>query len=301
MWKKRLIQAFWILAGTGTVVLLVAAMQKKSVKACSDVQVEITGATEHVFVDEKDVLDILKSKGSFKGVATNAVKLREIEEALENDPWIQNAELFFDNNQLLQVRITEREPIARIFTVMGSSFYLDSSGMQLPLSEKLSARVPVFTSFPYGKKLSAPDSALLKDVIKLSSYILTDSFWNAQIAQIDISGNEFEMVPVIGNHIIQFGDVSDMEKKFKKLFAFYKNVSTRVGFDKYERINLVYDGQIVATRRGAIVPVADSARAMQQFQHSLETMATIKDTVLPKGVVTNNHVQQPKAVMKRSR
>lgn len=308
MWKQRIIQALWILVATGTLVLLVAAMQKKSDKFCSDVQIEITGATEHVFVDEKDIKEILKGKGSFTGVSMTRVDLRNIEEELEKDPWIKNAELFFDNKQVLQVRITEREPVARIFTVMGNSFYLDSSGKVLPLSEKLSARVPVFTNFPFGKKLSAPDSALLKDVISLSNYIYTDSFWNAQIAQIDIvNGNEFEMIPVIGNHVIRFGDAGDVEKKFKKLFSFYKNVSTRVGFDKYETINLKYDGQIVATKRGAAIPVSDSASAMQQLQNSLETMqAVMKDSVQAKPVAaTNNNnkplpqQRQPKAVMRR--
>jgi cell division protein FtsQ len=306
MWKQRIIQAIWILVGTGTLVLLVAAMQKKSEKFCSDVQIEIAGATEHVFVDEKDIKDILKGKGSFTGVSMMRVDLRNIEEELEKDPWIKNAELFFDNKQVLQVRITEREPVARIFTVMGNSFYLDSSGKVLPLSEKLSARVPVFTGFPFGKKLSGPDSALLKDVIKLSNYIYADSFWNAQIAQVEINANEFDMVPVIGNHVIKFGDVTDMDKKFKKLFSFYKNVSTRVGFDKYETINLMYDGQIVATRRGAFVPASDSATAIQQLQKSLDKMqAVIKDTVQVKQVeATNNNKplqqpKQPKAVMRR--
>ena len=273
MWKKRIIQAVWILAGAGTIVLLVSAMQKKSNKRCSSVEIEINSVTEHVFVDKQSIIELLKAKGSYTGTSIAKVNLRSIEEALEKDPWVKNAELFFDNKQVLQVSINEREPVARIFTVMGNSFYLDSSGMILPLSEKLTARVPVFTGFPFGKKLSAPDSLLLRDVIKLSNYIYTDSFWNAQVAQVDITGNEFEMVPVIGNHIIKFGDVSNMEKKFKKLFSFYKNVSAKVGFDKYETIDLQYDGQIVGTRRGEKIPVADSAAATLQLQDALQATA----------------------------
>lgn len=308
MWKQRIIQALWILAGTGTLVLLVAAMQKKSAKIFKDIQIEVVGATEHVFVDEKDIKEILKQKGNLAGVSMNQVDLRNIEEALEKDPWIKNAELFFDNKQVLQVSITEREPIARIFTVTGNSFYLDSSGKVLPLSDKLSARVPVFTGFPFGKKLSKPDSVLLKDVIRLSNYIYADSFWYAQIAQVDITGNEFDMVPVIGNHIIKFGEAKDLDKKFKKLFSFYKNVSTRVGFDKYETINLMYDGQVVATKRGGVVPMVDSVSAMQQIQNSLETSQTaMKDTVQVKPIAekvsTSKPGQQkkPKAVLKRGR
>jgi len=287
MWKKRIIQGLWITAGIGTVVLLVAAMQKKSDKFCNDVQIEISGATAHVFVDEKEIKEILQKKGSMPGVSMAKVNLRSIEEALEKDPWIRNAELFFDNNQVLQVRITEREPVARVFTVMGNSFYLDSSGNILPLSEKLSARVPAFTGFPFGKKLSQPDSVLMKDVITLSNYIYADSFWNAQIAQVNIMANEFELIPVVGNHTILFGDVSEVDKKFKKLFSFYKNVSAKVGFDKYETISLKYNGQIVAVRRGAVIPVSDTTSAVQQIQQSLQAVdAMARDTVRAATAVT---------------
>ena len=307
MWKQRIIQAIWILAGAGTVALLVAAMDKQSGKSCTGLNIDISGAAENVFIDHRDVEDILKRKGSFTGIAAGLIDLRNIEEDLEKDPWIKNAELFFDNKQVLQVQITERQPVARVFTVMGNSFYLDGSGKVLPLSDKLSARVPVFTGFPFGKKLSKPDSALLKDVLSLSNYIVADSFWNAQIAQIDIVGNEFEMVPVIGDHIIRFGDVTDKEKKFQKLFSFYKNVSTKVGFDRYETISLKYEGQVVATRRGAVVPLTDSVGAMQQLQHSLETMqAMTRDTVRAGSNLTeeNNNrgmqqQRQPRAVMRR--
>lgn len=297
MWKKRIIQAVWILAGAGTIVLLVSAMQKKSNRQCSAVEIDINSVTEHVFVDKQSIIDLLKTKGSYTGTSIAKIDLRNIEEALEKDPWVRNAELFFDNKQVLQVSIDEREPVARIFTVMGNSFYLDSSGMVLPLSEKLSARVPVFTGFPFGKKLSRPDSLLLRDVITLSNYIYADSFWNAQIAQVDITGNEFDMVPVIGNHIIKFGDVSNMEKKFRKLFSFYKNVSTKVGFDKYETIDLKYDGQIVATRRGEKMPVADSAAANMQLQNALQTTAQVMSGDTSH---TMPAAMQPRAVMRNT-
>ena len=84
--------------------------------------------------------------------------------------------------------IEEREPIARVFTLQGSSFYIDSSCMRLPLSDKLSARVPMFTSFPSDKKiLSRPDSLVLNDVKQIAQYIQQDSFLMAQVAQIDIT------------------------------------------------------------------------------------------------------------------
>ena len=45
--------------------------------------------------------------------------LRKAEEQLKNNAWIKDAELFFDNHQILHVNISEREPVARVFTISG--------------------------------------------------------------------------------------------------------------------------------------------------------------------------------------
>ena len=129
----------WLLLGVGTIVLLGAAMTKKNNKACADIKVEITGAEEHLFIDEKDVKDLINEHSNLENKKMSEVDLKAIETELEKTPWVKNAELFFDNNQILQVRVEERQPVGRVFTAEGSSFYIDSGGIRLPLSEKLSA------------------------------------------------------------------------------------------------------------------------------------------------------------------
>jgi len=260
-WKKRIIQGFWILAAAGTVVLLAAAMQQKAFQSCEGVAVEISGASEQVFMDESDIMDMIRLRSDLRGTPVTRINLRDMEESLEKDPWIKNAELFFDNRYVLQVQITEREPVARIFTNSGYCFYVDSTGKQLPLSEKVSARVPVFTGFPTAKLRTGADSALLMDVIRMGTYIGADSFWNAQVGQVNITGDAFELVPVIGDHLVYLGEAEDMENKFRKLFGFYKNVSSKVGFNKYELINLAYDGQVVARKRSMVQNVSDTTTA----------------------------------------
>jgi cell division septal protein FtsQ len=36
-----------------------------------------------------------------------------MEGVVEKNPWVKNAEMFLDNNQVLQVMIEERQPVAR--------------------------------------------------------------------------------------------------------------------------------------------------------------------------------------------
>lgn len=267
-WKKILIGSLWILAGIGTIVLLGAAMQQKQQKHCAAIRIEISGAEQHMFIDEKDVMAMLAGNGHTAGKPIGGMNLRQMESLLEKNSWVKNAEMFLDNNQVLQVRIEERQPVARVFALNGSSFYVDGSALRLPLSEKLSAKVPVFTGFPSDRRLLAhPDSLLLGDIVKLGTYILADSFWMSQVAQVDITPqSHFCLVPVVGDHTIVFGNAEEIEKKFTKLYTFYKKAWLQNGINTYEKLDVQYDNQVVAIRKGIAKVWADSARAHQLMQ-----------------------------------
>ncbi|MBY0480179.1 MAG: hypothetical protein K2Q21_02390 [Chitinophagaceae bacterium] len=266
-WKKRLSQTVWLLLGMGAMVLFGAAMIKKNQKKCTGIQIEIAGATQHMFLDEKDILELLNLSGKMEGNAIGKINLRILEQQLEMNSWIKNAEMYFDNQQVLQVKILERQPIARVFVNGGGSFYLDTAGLRLPLSEKLSARVPVFTNFPSNRTvLAKPDSNLLGSIVKLASFIQTDSFWMAQIAQINInSQSNFELIPLVGDQLILLGDTTSLEKKFGHLSAFYQQAFLQKGINTYEKLDLRYDNQVVAIRRGTEKAVIDSAEAKKRI------------------------------------
>jgi cell division protein FtsQ len=281
-WKKRLIQAVWILAGIGTIVLMGAAMQHKNRKKCADIKIEISGIEEHMFIDEKDVLDLIQSKGKVTGIAVAALDLRAMETSLETNPWVRNAEMYIDNQQVLQVLIEERQPVARVFTIQGGSFYVDSSGMRLPLSEKLSARVPMFTGFPSDNvKLSKPDSVLLKDIVKIGEFVLADSFWMAQVAQIDIEpGRQYELIPVVGDHVVSIGNAEDLDAKFNRLYTFYKQAWLQKGIHYYERLNVQFDKQVVAVKRGAAAMRQDSTAALALIRQMTDPLISVPVTAV---------------------
>lgn len=260
----------WASIGVSTVVLLVAAIHKKDVQQCKGVEIEIRDINNNFFVDKKDVLNTITqiTKHNPTGEQIGNFNLRKIENELEKNVWIKSAELYFDNNALLRVLVTERQPIARVYATSGETFYLDNSLARLPISTGFSARVPVFTGFPSDKIiLSKPDSILLKDIVAISNAIQKDSFRMAMIEQVDITANRmFEMVPKIGNQIILFGDATDAEEKFDKLKLFYKEVLIKAGLNKYSVINLQYKSQIIAKKKGAEDIAANAMRTLELMQ-----------------------------------
>jgi cell division protein FtsQ len=78
---------------------------------------------------------------------------------------------------------------------------------------------------------------------------LHDEVWMAQVSQIDIQPDRtFDMIPVVGNHIIEFGDGTDCEKKFKRLLLFYQQVLSKTGMDVYQKVNVQYARQVIGVK-----------------------------------------------------
>ena len=295
---NALLLVFWILLSVSVLTLLVAAIETRNAKPCSDLKITITGPQDALFVDQKDVKKILLaiSDDRIIGRPLKDFDLRRMEDSLESDPWISNAELFFDNNRVLQVKVLEKEPVARVFTITGNSFYIDTALFRLPLNNKFTPRLPVFTGFPSDRKRwKGKDSVLIREVRDISLYLKTDPFWMAQIDQVNIDAERnFQMVPKVGKHIVQFGSGKEVESKFRKLYIFYRDVISKTGWSRYAAVNVGYHGQVVATRKDMQAVKADTVLARQWMVQMIKNLKeqALKDTFNTKRVTTTRIKEQ---------
>jgi len=281
--RKILIVAMWLTIGGGMVTLLAAAMRQQKSEKCAGHNITIKGESDKLFVDEKEVMSILAKEagGNLKGKKRASFDLMKMEQLLEKNVWIRDAELYFDNKDMLQVNITERTPVARIFTLGNKTWYIDREEIQMPLSDKVAANVPVFTGFPVKKVVSKRDKQLLHEIRMMAEHINASPFWSSQVAQIDITTErQFELVPVAGNHIVKLGDAADFETKFNRLFIFYKNVLAKSGLDKYKTIDVQYAGQVIGVKGYA--SKVDSIQLRRNVEKMLQAARQMQnDTLIP--------------------
>lgn len=296
--KTKIKTISWSVLGLCCIVLLISAIKAKDNKACAAIDVKIDGVAQNIFIKKADVLDVLNQNNIHTSQTLEDINLRKAEDQLEHNAWIKDAQLFFDNHQTLHVNISEREPIARVFTLNGNSFYIDSTGLRLPLTENATARLIVFTSFPSDKNiLSKPYSIVLNDVKTLAQYINANKFLNEQTAAINITQQgTYEITPVVGNQIIRIGNADSLDEKFNKLLAFYQQVFSKVGFEKYSVIDVQYHGQVVATRRGEGYTISDTAKAMRQFKQADTKLNTVLNDTTYSAPIAKPHVDSIKTV-----
>ncbi|MEY4052399.1 MAG: hypothetical protein RIR64_1384 [Bacteroidota bacterium] len=300
-WQTILVRILWSIAGAALIVLFVVAWKAKEEKKCSSIQIELVGEnTAAIFMDEKEILQIIHEQGVKEGLAIGEVNLNKLEKYLETIRWVKHVELFLDNTQSLQVKIEQRLPIARIFTALGNSFYIDKEGLQLPLKQLTVLRLPVFTNFPSDlEKLSKPDSLLLNDILHFTKAVQNDSFFMAQTAQVNIAVNgDFELIPSVGDHLVLIGSVDNIEDKLNRLYTFYKKVWVQSGLNAYQVIDCRFDNQIVALKKGMQpiqfsandLPIVDSTMALEAKKDTSNLKAISVTAIKPAVVNASKNI-----------
>lgn len=292
--KKVLLISTFAIVAVGMTVLLAAANGKEEKNLCKDLAVTIKGEGENFYVDKHDIIGSIRYEagGRLVNRPIEEIDLAKLERQLEKSAWIRDAELYFDSRNVLHVIVYEREPIARVFTTEGRSFYIDSSGVRLPLLEKVSVRLPVVTNFTNAKKLTTTDSLMLTDLKELTRYLGGHEFWKAQVAQIDIAGpRSYEIIPTVGNHVIRIGNAENLAEKFDRLLVYYRKVASKVGIDKYAVLDARFDGQIVGVHKGQ-TSVVDSLQLQRNIKELMERSQLQSDANQPMEITAAKAVER---------
>lgn len=199
----------------------------------------------------KDIVEkVLKP---FIDSATKSKKpfnIHNIETAINKIPQVENAKIYVGINGKLNVEIQERRALCRVINKYGVSFYLDEKAVKFPLSNIFTTRVPIIIgNIESNMSESIIDSALLQSVVNVLTITKKMKFWNTCIDQIYVNENkELEIVSNIGQQRIVIGNDKDVESKLNNVFAFYKQGLNNLGWDKYKKIDVRFNKQIICSK-----------------------------------------------------
>ncbi len=225
---------------------IVSATKVQDKRTLTDISIQINN-DKYGFVAKEDVEDILLHDRSLEEFDLASLDVAMMERILSGNPWIENAKVYVDNNRVLNAEVTQKVPVLRVFEEGGNSYYLDKNANPMPLSSQYNYYTLVVTNAPE-LRMDTVGISVRKQIMKVADFIRHDSFWTAQVAHFIVNEDmSFEIVPVLGNQRIILGDTSNLSMKFDHLFTFYKNVLSKVGWDKYDLLDLSYDGQLVAS------------------------------------------------------
>ncbi len=246
-----------MLIGTGIGLLLftVVILAYNKAKTCTQININFEGGSKNSFIQESDILNLVKEQyPDIKNTDIRDINTRELELHIDSFPQVKKADVYTKFNGELNINISQRKPLLRVFNKYNESYYVDTEGFLLPVSEKRAARCIIANgNIPErckGQRLNVLEDSLnvLDDLYKIASIIAKDNFLNAQIGQIYVTKeSEIELIPTVGYHVVNLGSINNYKKKIRNLKYFYTKVLIKENWNKYNRINLKYKNQIVCT------------------------------------------------------
>ena len=73
-----------------------------------------------------------------------------------------------------------------------------------------------------------------------------DSFWKSQIGQVFINKKgDAVLIPLLGREEFIFGELTNYEIKFNKIKRYYEEIAPKMGWNKYQEVNVKFEKQIV--------------------------------------------------------
>lgn len=214
--------------------------QRNGVRPIKESVVEFTNG-ENLFLSHEMVNKLLiQNHGGLKNKSKSLINLHELENVVFSNELVEKAKIFLTIDGVVKTVVTQRTPIARVNTE-AAVYYIDKQGLKMPLSSNYSARVLLVSGAIHDADI-APLYALINRIQK-------NEFLKKMIVGIEKkSEKEYVLRTRVYNQKIVLGEIRDLEKKLKKLEAFYNEVIQNDKVDAYKTINLKYNNQVVCTK-----------------------------------------------------
>ncbi len=263
--KKR---ALLILVWTSLVMILLlalsVALKVHQQRPCSGIEISINRQDGDDFVTVENLRAWLGVINNAKeGVPLESINIHELEQQIARNPYVQKAAVYTDLKGTIHIDVVQRIPVVRVQNSLKVQWYISDDGHMMPVNPGKPANVlmacgnipdyyipEMCLMLPEIK--SHQDSLLVRSPLyqiwQVARTIHEDPFLRAQIEQIYRNADgDIELIPMVGKHLIIFGEAGEVRQKFNKLKLFYQHSLIHEGWDKYDTLNLKFENQVVCT------------------------------------------------------
>lgn len=211
-------------------------------RICEGISIEIADSIPDGFITEADVRAILSQhKLSPEGMKISDIDLEQIEQWMLEKSHIESASCFCNAAGMLCIKVVPQQPVLHIISQNGADYYLSSTGLTMP-TDNFNVNLCVATG-------NITEKFAKEHLLDFALFLRGNLFWSEQIEQIHVvSPERIELYPRVGNHLIELGSLDGFQEKLNRLRIFYREGLERVGWNKYRKISLAYDGQVVCTK-----------------------------------------------------
>ncbi|MEO0731938.1 MAG: cell division protein FtsQ [Bacteroidota bacterium] len=247
----------WVVMALVLCLLAVSAIGKREASHVETVAPIILPLPDgEALVTEDELIDLLAASFTkpLDELTLTDIDVRRVEEILEGQAFVADADAFVDDDLQLNILITQRIPLLRVMAENGQNYYLDEDGVRMPTSDTHTARVPVASGnlvLWQEDFMEYPDHQLYQ-IVELAHYLRKDNFLSALVEQVYVKTNgELVLAPKVGDQVIHLGryQTERTQERLQRLKTFYREGLPYEGWRKYRSFDLRYADQVVAKKR----------------------------------------------------
>ena len=207
-------------------------------KKKTNLDIEVNFTHQPIFLNDSLVNKLLTQNFLHKSsLNKDSLDLNMLENQMSSTPELENVEIFIEPEGKLSFLITERKPLFKLAST--PPFFSDSKGILFKYKAIDSLNIPVFKT--------SSSTLSLKSTAKLIRRLKADPFLGKELKTITLEENQYLLELKSYDFQIIFGKSKRIDEKIKKLkvFCAFQNAQDSLG--RYEKINLSYKKQVVAS------------------------------------------------------
>ncbi len=244
---KKIALTITVLAVSVFLIYTLFANRNTSSGVCEGVVISID--KESQILNEKNILKILSNhKLTPNNRPLKDVKLHKIRSIIESIPSVKTAECYLTKKNNLNIDITQRKAIFKIFG--RKKGYVDADREIIYTDDVIDDYLLVASG-------SISDSLAKNELFDLIEFISNDKLLSNLTQQVYVQDNNIvEIIPTVGDHTILLGKILEVngkynfEKRLGRLKAFYESKAlNRLDWNAYSTIDLRFDKQVVCKKR----------------------------------------------------
>lgn len=241
-----------------TVFAVALTRAEKRMSLYEGVDIEVADSAGTGFVT---AADIDRTLGGLRAICARdprgKINTLALERRLQAMQSVESASVTELNNGRLRLRVKPLVPVLRVMDG-NSSYYINAAGKTISSDQGNFVDVPVIVGhFKSGKEVAR--------LVPMFSYIHRHPEYDALVSSVSVSPRgDIIIVPAVTGHVINMGDTSRIEDKFKRLNRFYSEVMPVKGWEYFDTLSVKYSGRVIGTRAAkreapiALTALADS-------------------------------------------
>jgi len=278
--KKIARISLWIFCIVGLSILFMKTLSRHEKLTCSNMVIKLENSGG--ILDRNTLYGLLESRFKVLHAPLSRINLQDMEKFIVSDPYVRNANLFFDLKGVLRISIWEKVPVLSVRNNWNQTYRIDDLGTKMPgdtVSDSSLMRVQGNISEKYswqGKSMKGrnpvPDTLVTRDMKMVYAFwknLSRTPEFSKKVVRVDIQNNHLLALRVRSVYpSILIGDTSRMGEKMEKLEILLSTILPKSGMNTYSQIDLRFENQWVCERKPASL-ITDSAHMNKKINNLL--------------------------------